>query len=129
MTTRTLNKVMLIGNLGAEPESRTTPSGVTIATISVATSSKWRDKKTKKLIENTEWHRVVLFNRLADVATQYLKKGSYVFIEGMIQTRKWQDSDGNDQYTTEVRALELKMLDSKSKSITPELEDVFELDE
>jgi single-strand DNA-binding protein len=100
---RALNKVMLIGNLGRDPEIRQTQDGRPIANISVATSESWKDKTTGETRERTEWHRVVIFNEnLAKIAEQYLKKGAKVFLEGSLQTRKWQDRDGQDRYTTEV---------------------------
>ena len=109
-----LNKVMLIGNLGRDVELRHSPSGVAVANLAVATSETWKDKKTGQLNEKTEWHRVVMFDRLAEIAGEYLKKGSKVYIEGQIQTRKWQDKEGNDRYSTEIRAREMKMLSAKS---------------
>ena len=103
MATRGVNKVILVGNLGNDPEVRQTPAGVAITTISVATSESWKDKQTGQPQERTEWHRVVIFNEgLARVAENYLRKGSKVYIEGQLQTRKWQDKDGNDKYSTEV---------------------------
>jgi len=110
---RGVNKVMLIGNLGKDPEVRYSPNGGAIATITVATSESWKDKNTGEQVDKTEWHRVVFFRRLAEIAGEYLKKGSKVFIEGKLQTRKWQDKDGQDRYTTEVVANEMQMLDSK----------------
>lgn len=111
---RGINKVILIGNLGADPEVRYTPEGTAVANIRLATSSAWKDKETGALQEKTEWHRVVFFRRLAEIVSQYLKKGSKVFIEGYLQTRKWQDKTGQDRYTTEIVANEMQMLDSKS---------------
>jgi len=111
---RGVNKVILIGNLGKEPESRNTAAGQMVTTISLATSESWKDKSTGEQVDKTEWHRVVFFRRLAEVASQYLKKGSKVFIEGKLQTRKWQDQDGKDRYTTEIVANEMQMLDTKN---------------
>lgn len=105
-----LNKVTLIGHLGKDPETRYSPSGDAICNITVATSESWKDKQTGEKKEVTEWHRVVLFGRLAEVASQYLAKGSLIYVEGRLQTRKWQDKDGQDRYTTEIRGDELKML-------------------
>ena len=105
-----LNKVLLIGNLGADPETRYTTSGDAVTNIRLATTETWKDKQSGEQKEATEWHRVVFYNRLAEVAGQYLKKGSQVYIEGKVKTRKWQDKDGQDRYTTEVQASEMKML-------------------
>ena len=107
---RGINKVILIGNLGADPETKYMPSGSAMTNLSVATTEAWNDKQTGEKVEKTEWHRVVLFDRLAEVAAEYLKKGSQVYIEGKLQTRKWQDKEGNDRYMTEVRAREMQML-------------------
>jgi len=104
-----LNKVHLIGNLGADPEQRFAPSGDCICNIRLATTDQWKDKDGNKK-EETEWHRVVFFKKLAEIAGQYLTKGAPVYIEGRIKTRKWQDKDGKDQYTTEIHASEMKML-------------------
>jgi single-strand DNA-binding protein len=114
MATRGVNKVILVGNLGNDPEVRQTPAGVTITTISVATSESWKDKQTGQPQERTEWHRVVFFNRLAEIAGEYLKKGSKVYVEGSLRTRKWQDKEGQDRYTTEVMGNEMQMLDSRA---------------
>jgi len=111
---RGVNKVILIGNLGKDPETRHTPNGGQVTTISLATSESWKDKNTGEQVDKTEWHRVVFFRRLAEIAAEYLKKGSKVFIEGKLQTRKWQDQDGKDRYTTEIVANEMQMLDTKS---------------
>lgn len=105
-----VNKVILIGHLGADPETRHSASGDAICNLRLATSESWKDKTTGERRENTEWHRVVLYRRLAEVADEYLQKGSQVYIEGRIKTRKWQDKDGHDRYTTEIEATELKML-------------------
>lgn len=110
---RGVNKVILIGNLGADPEVKYMPSGDPIANIRLATSESWKDKSTGENVEKTEWHRVVFFKRLAEIAGEYLKKGSKVYIEGRIQTRKWQGQDGQDRYTTEIIANEMQMLDSR----------------
>ncbi len=113
---RGINKAILIGNLGADPEVRYTPANTAVCNISVATTDSWRDKQTGEMQEKTEWHRVVLFNRLGEVAGEYLKKGSKVYIEGRLQTRKWQGQDGQDRYTTEIVANEMQMLDSRGGS-------------
>ncbi|MCW8127467.1 single-stranded DNA-binding protein [Microbulbifer halophilus] len=113
MATRGINKVILIGNLGVDPETRFTPSGVAVANVSLATSDSWRDKQTGQQQERTEWHRVVFFNRLAEIVGEYLRKGSKVYVEGRLQTRKWQDQNGQDRYTTEIVANEMQMLDSR----------------
>lgn len=109
-----LNKVMLIGRLGADPEVRYMPSGGAVTTLSLATSRRWKDRQTGERREETEWHRVVMFNRLAEIAGEYLKKGSQAYIEGHIRTRKWQAQDGQDRYTTEIVADSMNMLDSRS---------------
>lgn len=108
-----INKVILIGNLGNDPEVRYSQAGAAIANISVATSEQWKDKQTGQPQERTEWHRVVFFNRLAEIAGEYLVKGSKVYVEGQLRTRKWQDKDGQDRYTTEIVGNEMQMLDSK----------------
>lgn len=110
---RGLNKVMIMGNLGADPEVRYLPSGSAVTNIRVATSEVWKDSKTGEKQERTEWHRIVLFNRLAEIAAQYLRKGSKVFIEGSIRTNKWQDQSGADRYTTEIIANNMQLMDSK----------------
>ena len=115
---RGVNKVILIGNLGADPEVRYMTSGQAVANLSIATSESWRDKQTNELQERTEWHRVVLFRRLAEIAGEYLKKGSKVYIEGRIRTRKWQDQNGQDRYTTEINADELQMLDGRGDNMS-----------
>ncbi len=107
---RGINKVILIGNLGADPETRAMPSGTTVANLRVATSESWRDKQTGEQQERTEWHRVALFGRLAEIAGEYLRKGSQVYIEGSLRTRKWQDKQGNERYSTEVVGNDLQML-------------------
>jgi single-strand DNA-binding protein len=110
---RGVNKVILVGNLGQDPEVRYMPNGTAVANISVATSESWKDKNTGDNQERTEWHRVVLFRRLGEIAGEYLKKGSKVYIEGKLQTRKWQDQSGQDRYTTEIVADQMQMLDSR----------------
>jgi len=110
---RGINKVILIGNLGADPETRAMPSGMTVANIRVATSESWKDKQSGENKERTEWHNVAMFGRLGEIAGEYLKKGSKVYIEGALRTRKWQDKSGNDRYTTEIIANEMQMLDSR----------------
>ena len=107
---RGINKVILVGNHGADPETRYMPSGSAVTNLSVATSESWKDKQTGEQNERTEWHKVVMFDRLAEIAAEYLRKGSQVYIEGKLQTRKWQDRDGNDRWTTEIRANEMQML-------------------
>ena len=107
---RGINKVILVGNLGADPETRYTASGAAVTNLRLATSEVWRDKQTGEQQERTEWHRVVMFNKLAEVAGEFLRKGSQVYIEGKLQTRKWQDQSGQDRYTTEVVANEFQML-------------------
>jgi single-strand DNA-binding protein len=109
-----LNKVTLIGRLGADPEIRYMPSGGAVANIGLATNFNWKDKQTGEKKESTEWHRVVFFDRLAEIAGEYLKKGSLIYVEGRLKTRKWQDQGGHDRYTTEIVATEMKMLDSRS---------------
>jgi len=110
---RGVNKVILIGNLGQDPDVKYMPNGGAVANVTVATSESWKDKNTGEMQERTEWHRVVFFRRLAEIAGEYLKKGSKVYIEGKLQTRKWQDQSGNDRYTTEIIANEMQMLDSR----------------
>lgn len=107
---RGINKVILIGHLGQDPEVKYMPSGSAVANISIATTEGWKDKQTGEKQERTEWHRVVLFARLAEIAGEYLRKGSQVYIEGRLQTRKWQDKNGQDRYTTEIVANDLQML-------------------
>ncbi len=108
-----VNKVIIIGNLGNDPEVRYSNSGAAIANISVATSESWKDKTTGERQERTEWHRITMFNRLGEIAGEYLKKGSKVYIEGKLQTRKWQDPQGNDRYSTDIIADQMQMLDGK----------------
>ncbi|RMF97177.1 MAG: single-stranded DNA-binding protein [Gammaproteobacteria bacterium] len=107
---RGVNKVILIGNLGADPEVRYTQSGTAVANLRLATTDSRRDKESGEFVETTEWHRIVLFGRTAEVAQEYLRKGSQIYVEGRIQTRKWQDRDGNDRYTTEIVADQMQML-------------------
>jgi len=111
---RGVNKVMLIGNLGADPEVRYTPNGNAIANVTLATSASWRDKQSGEMQDRVEWHRIVFFNRLAEIVGEYLHKGSKVYIEGSLRTRKWQDKSGVDRYTTEIIANEMHMLDSRN---------------
>lgn len=113
MASRGVNKVILIGNLGADPEARYTAGGTAVTNIRLATSESWRDKQSGETQERTEWHRVVMFNRLGEIAGEYLRKGSKVYIEGSIRTNKWQDQSGQDRYTTEIIANEMQMLDSR----------------
>lgn len=110
-----INKVIILGNLGNDPETRYMPSGGAITNISVATSESWKDKQTGQMQDKTEWHRIVFFNRLAEIAGEYLRKGSKVYIEGSLRTRKWQDQSGVDRYTTEIVASEMQMLDRKGE--------------
>ena len=110
---RGINKVTIIGNLGQDPESRTFPDGGTVTNISVATSESWKDKQTGEERSHTEWHRIVFRNRLAEIAAQYLRKGAKVYIEGKLSTRKWTNQQGQDQYTTEIMATQMQMLDSQ----------------
>ncbi len=111
---RGVNKVILVGNLGKDPEVRYMPSGGAVANLTLATSETWKDKQTGQNQERTEWHRVVMFNRLGEIAGEYLKKGSQIYIEGKIQTKKWQGQDGQDRYTTEIIASEMQMLGARS---------------
>jgi single-strand DNA-binding protein len=107
---RGINKVILIGNLGADPETRAMPSGMSVCNLRIATSESWKDRQSGEQQERTEWHRVAIFGRLAEVAGEYLRKGSQVYIEGSLRTRKWQDKQGNERYTTEIVASEMQML-------------------
>lgn len=113
---RGVNKVILVGNLGSDPEVRYTAGGDAVANLSVATAESWKDKQTGEKQERTEWHRVVMFRRLGEIAAEYLKKGSQVYIEGRLQTRKWQDKNGNDRYTTEIVASDMQMLGGRGGS-------------
>jgi len=110
---RGINKVILIGNLGADPEVRYSPSGSAVANLRLATTDSWRDRQSGEQQERTEWHRVVMFGKLGEIAGEYLHKGSKVYIEGRLQTRKWQGQDGQDRYTTEIVANDMQMLDSR----------------
>lgn len=114
MAGKGVNKVIIVGNLGNDPETRFMPSGGAVTNITVATSETWKDKNTGQPQERTEWHRVVFFNRLAEIAGEFLKKGSKVYLEGSLRTRKWQDQSGQDRYTTEIVATEMQMLDNRS---------------
>jgi single-strand DNA-binding protein len=116
MASRGVNKGILVGNLGADPETRFLPSGGSVTNIRLATSESWKDKQTGQPQERTEWHRVVFFNRLAEIAGEYLRKGSKVYVEGALRTRKWQDQSGQDRYTTEIVGNEMQMLDSRGGS-------------
>ena len=116
---RGVNKVILVGNLGNDPETKYMPSGDAVTNLSVATSESWKDKKTGEQKDRTEWHRVAMFGRLAEIAAEYLRKGSQVYIEGKIRTRKWQDQQGNDRYSTEVVANEMQMLGGRSGGGAP----------
>ena len=110
---RGVNKVIIVGNCGQDPETRFMPSGGAVTNLSIATSESWKDKNTGDQQERTEWHRVVFFNRLAEIAGEYVKKGSKLYVEGSLRTRKWQGQDGQDRFTTEVVASEMQMLDSR----------------
>ena len=110
MSSRGVNRITIVGNLGQDPEVKYMPSGGAVTNISVATSESWKDKQTGQPQERTEWHRIVFFNRLAEIAGEYLKKGSQVYLEGSLRTRKWQDQSGQDRYTTEIVASEMQML-------------------
>lgn len=107
---RSVNKVILIGHLGADPETRVMPSGMTVANLRLATSENWKDKQSGETQERTEWHNIALFGRLGEVAAEYLRKGSQVYIEGRLRTRKWQDKEGRDRYTTEIIGNDMQML-------------------
>lgn len=111
---RGINKVILVGNVGLDPEVRYMPNGNAVTTLSVATSETWKDKQTGDKQERTEWHRVVCFNRLGEIAGEYIRKGSKLYVEGSLRTRKWQDQQGQDRYTTEIIASDIQMLDSKA---------------
>lgn len=113
---RGINKVILVGNVGADPEVRYLPNGNAVTTLSVATSETWKDKTTGEKQDRTEWHRVVCFNRLGEIAGEYIRKGSKLYVEGSLRTRKWQDQQGQDRYTTEIIASDIQMLDSKGNS-------------
>ncbi|MEM8982556.1 MAG: single-stranded DNA-binding protein [Pseudomonadota bacterium] len=113
---RGVNKVILVGNLGQDPESRTMPSGAMVTNLRIATAEQWKDKQTGERQERTEWHSIAMFGRLAEIAAEYLRKGSQVYVEGRLQTRKWQDKQGNDRYTTEIVANEMQMLGGRGGS-------------
>ena len=110
---RGVNKVILVGNLGQDPETRAMPSGKPVTNVRIATSESWKDKQTGEQKEQTEWHTIVFFDRLAEIAAEYLRKGSQIYVEGRLRTRKWQDKTGNDRYTTEIVANEMQMLGSR----------------
>ena len=109
-----VNKAIILGHLGADPETRYTPNGVAVTNIRIATSEQWKDKQSGEQQERTEWHRVVAFNRLAEIMGEYLSKGSQVYVEGKIQTKKWQDQEGNDRYSTEIVANDMQMIGGRS---------------
>lgn len=113
---RGINKVILLGNIGADPEVRYLPNGNAVATLSIATGEVWKDKQTGERQERTEWHRVVCFNRLGEIAGEYAKKGAKVYIEGSLKTRKWQDQQGQDKYTTEIIAQDFQMVDDRNSN-------------
>jgi single-strand DNA-binding protein len=113
---RGINKVILIGNLGSDPEARYTPNGNAVVTVNIATSTSWKDKQSGETQERTEWHRVVFFNRLAEIVNEYLRKGSKVYVEGSLRTRKWTDKNNVEKYTTEIVADEMQMLDGRGAS-------------
>lgn len=117
---RGINKVILVGNLGADPETRYMPSGKAVTNIRIATSESWTDRQSGDKQERTEWHRVVLFDKLGEISAEYLRKGSQVYIEGSLRTRKWQDKEGKDQYTTEIVAREMQMLGGRGGAGTGE---------
>lgn len=116
MSKGSVNKVILIGRLGQDPDVRYMPNGQAVANVTIATSETWKDKNTGEQQEQTEWHRVVFFRRLAEVVGEYLKKGSRIYVEGRLQTRKWQDNQGQERYTTEIIANEMQMLDTRDSS-------------
>ncbi len=118
MMARGVNKAIILGSLGQDPDIRYTAGGAAVANISIATNEQWKDKESGEMQERTEWHRVVFFGRLAEIVGEYLRKGSQVYVEGRIQTRKWQDKEGKDRYTTEIVANEMQMLGSKSGGTT-----------
>ncbi|MFT4059170.1 MAG: single-stranded DNA-binding protein [Legionella sp.] len=114
---RGINKVILIGNVGVDPDVRYLPNGNAVTTLSIATSESWKDKNTGEKQDRTEWHRVVCFNRLGEIAGEYVRKGTKLYVEGSLRTRKWQDQQGQDRYTTEIVANDIQMLDSKGSSM------------
>jgi single-strand DNA-binding protein len=111
---RGVNKVILVGNLGKDPETRYMPNGKAVTNFTIATSESWKDKQTGEQREQTEWHNIVMYDRLAEIAAEYLRKGSQVYVEGRLRTRKWQDKEGRDRYTTEINANEMQMLGSRA---------------
>jgi len=119
---RGVNKVILVGNLGRDPEVRYSPNGQAVANVTIATTESWKDKNTGDKQEKTEWHRIVFFGKLAEIAGEYLKKGSQIYVEGRLQTRKWQDKDGHERYTTEIVANEMQMLGSREGRGEPKAE-------
>lgn len=116
---RGVNKVILVGNLGRDPEVRYSPNGSAVANVTLATSESWKDKNSGEKQEKTEWHRIVFFGRLAEIAGEYLKKGAQIYVEGRLQTRKWQDKEGHERYTTEIVANEMQMLGSRGGAGAP----------
>ena len=120
---RGVNKVIVVGNLGQDPETRYMPSGSAVTNVRIATNESWKDKQTGEQKDRTEWHSVAMFGRLAEIAAEYLRKGSQVYIEGKLRTRKWQDKDGNDRYTTEIIADEMQMLGGRSGGGAPAMSD------
>ncbi len=120
---RGVNKVILVGNLGNDPDTRYMPSGSAVTNLSVATNESWKDKQTGEQKDRTEWHKVAMFGRLAEIAAEYLRKGSQVYIEGRLRTRKWQDQNGNDRWTTEIIADEMQMLGGRTGAGAPAMSD------
>ena len=120
---RGVNKVILVGNLGADPDTRYMPSGKAVTNIRLATSESWKDRQTGDMQERTEWHSIVMYDKLGEIAAEYLRKGSQVYIEGKLRTRKWQDKQGNDRYTTEIIADEMQMLGGRSGAGAPAMND------
>ncbi len=120
---RGVNKVIIVGNLGNDPDTRYMPSGSAVTNLSVATNESWKDKQTGEQKERTEWHRVAMFGRLAEIAAEYLRKGSQIYIEGKLRTRKWQDQNGNDRWSTEIIADEMQMLGGRSGAGAPAMGD------
>ena len=116
MASKGVNKCILVGNLGKDPEARFMPSGNAVSNFSIATSEAWKDKNTGQPQERTEWHKIVVFGKLAEICNEYLRKGSKVYVEGSLRTNKWQDKDGNDRYTTEIVVTEMQMLDSRGSN-------------
>lgn len=116
---RGVNKVIIVGNLGSDPDTRYMPSGSAVTNLSIATSESWKDKQSGEQKERTEWHKIAMFGRLAEIAAEYLRKGSQVYIEGKLRTRKWQDKDGKDRWTTEIVADEMQMLGARSGAGAP----------